>query len=284
MDKPKAPPPNRDVRSPNFVVPKGSIDCHFHIIGPQTFYPLAPTAPVALEDSTLADYLAVQSKLGLSRGVIITSFGHGFDYQHLLHAMAQEPSRFKAVTMLAPDVTDTEIAMLSDAGVVGARFFAGYPPTAHMLARLAEIGWSAHLLMSPPLEEAWRPLLDGFAGKLVLEHSGLPAIEEGIQGAYFKRVLRYLDGGRCWVKLSPRFGQTELPPFEDTIPFNRALVDHCAERLLYGSDYPHPNYWHPMPNEAEFLELLPLWAPDEIDRLKILVRNPEALFGFSANG
>jgi 2-pyrone-4,6-dicarboxylate lactonase len=279
--KPKSPPPIREVRTPSFRPPSGSVDCHVHIIGPQAIYPLSPATPVELEDSTLKDFQKVQDALGIPRALIVASGGHAYNYHPTVNILCKEADRYRGVIHMPPDITDRELQFLKEVGVVGVRFYPGVaPPNAATLSRIHELGWSAHFLLLPTVAEAWTPLIEGFAGRFVIEHSGLPNPEEGLQGSAFQRLLRFLDTDRCWVKLSPRFSKLELPPFEDTLPFNRELVRRRPDRLLYGSDYPHPNYWTPMPNEADLLELMLLWAPDEKDRELIMARNPEELFGF----
>jgi predicted TIM-barrel fold metal-dependent hydrolase len=253
-----------------------------HIIGPQSIYPLAPTAPVEMEDSTLADYCKVQAAMGTPRAVIVASGLHAFAYQHLLHVLAIDPVNYRGVAILAPDITDKELRTLTEAGVVGARFYPGInPPDAEMLARVRAMGWSAHFPIANTAQlEEWAPSIDAVSGRFVIEHSGMPPPGEGLESKHFRKILSYLDTDRCWIKLSHRFSKLEYPPFEDTLPFIHALIAHRPDRMVYGSDYPHPNYWTPMPNEADFLDLMLEWAPAKRDRELIMVRNPAELFGF----
>lgn len=281
--KPKSPPPIRDVRAPAFIPPAGSIDCHVHIIGPQTVYPLAPSTPVELADSTLEDFEKVQNALGIPRALIVASGGHAFSYDHLVHLLCRNPENYRGVVIPAPEITNRELRLLADVGVVGARFYPGInAPTRDALDRVQAMGWTAHFPIANTAQlDAWAGQIDSIEGKFVIEHSGMPDPTQGLESAHFKKILSYLDTGRCWIKLSPRFSKLPLAPFEDTLPFIHALVARRPDRLLYGSDYPHPNYFLPMPNEADLLDLMLLWAPDEGTRDLIMRRNAEELFGFS---
>lgn len=278
----QSPPPIRHVRPPQFRAPIGSCDCHVHVVGPQTIYPLAPQAAVAMEDSTLADLRAVHATLGISRALIVGSGLHAFNYQHVLHALGQDRTRYRGVVILPFDITDLEISLLDQAGVVGARFYPGIAEIdERMLARVFERGWSAHfLIMDTSQLDRWVPIINAYPGRFVIEHAGLPDPREGVNGRHAAQILTFLDTDRCWIKLSPRFTKQRDLPYEDTLPFIHRLVSYRPDRLLYGSDYPHPSHWDPMPNEADLLDLMLLWAPDSRDQQRIMVENPEELFGF----
>ncbi len=118
----KSPPPDRQTKTPKFKFPKGAWDTHFHIFGPQARFPLAPKRRLEVEDCTLDDLVSMHDALGITRGLIVQSFQHGYSYEYLLHALMRFPARFKACMIGAPDITDGELALLSKAGVVGARY------------------------------------------------------------------------------------------------------------------------------------------------------------------
>lgn len=284
MSKPVCPAPIREIGRPSFSPPAGSCDCHVHIIGPQQLYPLSPRNTVDMHDSPLEAYRKLQSMLGIQRALIVASGLQEYSYQSLIHTLCLDPENYRGVAILPPDITDRELEILDGAGVVGARFYPGIAdPEETMLARVHAMGWSAHFpLANPSQAEAWRPWIENYPGRFVIEHSSMPDAGAGLKSAHFRRILSYLDTDRCWIKLSHRFSKEDHPPFSDTLPFNRTLVERRPDRMLYGSDYPHPNYWTPMPTEEQILDLLLLWAPDEAARHRILVENPEELFGFSS--
>jgi len=127
---------------------------------------------------------------------------------------------------------------------------------------------------------AWQPAILASPGNFVLEHMGGIEPDKGLDSDRFKFVLECLDTGRCWVKLSPRVSKQETFPFDDVLPFVRVLVERHPDRLLWGSDWPHPQYFKPMPNDVDLLDQMLDWVPDEAVRNRIFVDNPAQLFGF----
>lgn len=275
-------PPDRSPRSPSFVVPPGAWDCHFHVFGPQKWYPLRRGLSVEHEDSTIEQYFQLQQTLGLSRGLLVQSGVHGCNYQHVLHLQYRYPERLRSVVMLAPDVTDTEISVLTQAGVVGIRFFPGTTsPDENLIARVRERGWLPHyLLRTDEQADAWAKQILASRGNFVIEHSGMPNWQQGIDGKRFALVLELMDTGRCWIKLSAFMSSAPPPLFADAIVPNQVLVNRFPSRVLWGSDWPHPSWPQSTVNDGDLLDLLRLWAPEESARTRILVDNPEALFGF----
>jgi 2-pyrone-4,6-dicarboxylate lactonase len=277
-----SPPPDRHPRKPGFDVPAGACDCHFHVFGPQKRFPLHPDIAVTVEDATYDQFLALQDTLGFSRGILVQSGLHMWSYEHLLHFLHRDPERLRGVAIVEPDVTDGELEILTAAGVKGARFYPGVAePDDRLQARIAEFGWQSHYL-ARGLEtlDNWKPAMLAAPGRFVLEHSGWQDPAAGLNGPGFKSVLELLDTGRCWIKLSPRFSNEKTLPFSDTLPFIHELIRRAPDRMLWGSDWPHPNYFNPMPNDGDLVDMLVDWAPDEATRNRILVDNPAELFGF----
>ena len=285
MSRKISPPPDRNPRTPRLKPPPGACDCHFHIFGPQAIYPLHPSRKVDIEDSTFDDWQKMQAALGLSRGLLVGSGLHYFSYEHLLHWLSCAPERLRGVAIVPPGITDAELEVLTEAGVVGARF---YPDPdlqpmvdRRIVARVHELGWHPHYLVrSAEQFMEWRDDMLASPGDFVIEHSGRPRPSDGLNSPQFRALLEMVDTGRCWIKLSPRFSAEKTLPFSDTLPFLHALIEHAPERMLWGSDWPHPNYFDPMPNDADLLDLMLEWAPDEAVRSRIFVDNPEKLFGF----
>lgn len=286
MTRTKSPPFDANPRRPRLVLPAGACDTHFHIFGPQRRFPLTGEhvfPDVEFGDATLDDWLHMQQALGLDRGLHIQTQMYGHSYELMLHAQCRFPDRLRSVVIPAPDITDRELALLADHGVVGSRFsyrmFRSIDAAA--VARTAALGWSTHYLM-PPGDEGrpWHAPILATPGKFVLEHAGNPDPEAGLGDANFRFALKCLDTGRCWVKLSPRFSKQPTLPFSDTDAFNMKLIEHATERVLWGSDWPHPVYFNPMPNDADLLDMMLRWAPDERTRRLVFVDNPAAAFGF----
>jgi 2-pyrone-4,6-dicarboxylate lactonase len=279
----KSPPPDRSTRSPKLKLPPGACDTHFHIFGPQNRFPLNPGRRLEVEDCTVDDLISMHNALGVTRGLIVQSFQHGFSYEYMLHALGREPDRFRGCMIPAPDITDRELSVLVDSGVVGVRF--GFKSARaidnRMLDRYRSFGLQPHYLVHGEVEiAAWRDQILATPDRFVIEHMGYPQVQRGLDDPCFKFVLECLDTGRCWVKLSPRCSGLPTVPFQDVLPFVHALVKRAPNRLLWGSDWPHPNYFNPMPNDADLLDLMLEWVPDAEVRRLIMVENPRELFGF----
>ena len=280
----KSPPPDRNTKTPRLKLPPGACDTHFHIFGPQNRFPLRPARRLEVEDCTVDDLIAMHDAIGITRGLIVQSFQHGFSYEYMLHALSREPKRFRGCMIPAPDIADRELNILADAGVVATRF--GFKSAKsidrRMLARCLTAGMQPHYLVHGEAEiAAWGEQILATPGRFVIEHMGYPQMDRGLNDPCFKFVLRCLDTGRCWVKLSPRCSAHPTIPFDDVLRFVHALVQRAPERLLWGSDWPHPNYFNPMPNDADLLDLMLGWAQDETALRRIMIDNPSELFGFN---
>lgn len=283
MSRKFSPPPDRHPRKPRIVLPRGACDCHFHVFGPQALFPLHPDRKIDVEDATYEQFLHMQEMLGFERGLLVVSALHFYGYDQLVHLLCRDPERLRGVAILQSDVTDKELDLLGEAGVVGARFYPDLDPNLdeRLLARVHERGWSAHFLIrGEERAKAWRAPILASHGPIVVEHAGWQPPSAGLDGEGFRIVLEMLDTGRCWVKLSPRMSDQPTLPFSDCLPFIRELIRRAPDRMLWGSDWPHPNYFNPMPNDADLVDMLLDWAPDEGVRHRILVDNPADLFGF----
>jgi predicted TIM-barrel fold metal-dependent hydrolase len=286
--RPRSPAFDRNYGRPEVRLPAGACDTHFHIIGPQSEYPLKPGhlfSDYDFDDATLDDWVAMQAALGFSRGVHIQTQMYGHSYELLLHAQCRFPDRLRTVAIPRPGITDRELEVLTGAGFVGARFSFRIFDTIDetMVHRTHEHGWAMHYLPGPGLDGAhWRRQILASPGRFVLEHMGNPRVGQGIDSEDFRFVLECIDTGRCWVKMSPRISAQPTFPFSDVDAFHRKLVEYAPQRLLWGTDWPHPIYFNPMPNDADLLDLILRWVPDEATRHRILVDNPAELFGFPA--
>jgi 2-pyrone-4,6-dicarboxylate lactonase len=279
----KSPPPDRDTRTPRLKLPPGACDTHFHLFGPQARFPLDPARRLEVEDCTLDDLIRTHDAMGITRGLIVQSFQHGHAYEYMLHALTRRPQRFRGCIIAAPDITDGELAILAGAGVVATRFgFKASPKIdERMRARCREHRIEPHYLLHGEAEiAAWREQILATQGRFVIEHMGYPNVERGLDDPCFRFLLECVDTGRCWVKLSPRSSKQPTIPFSDTLPFVHELVCRAPQRLMWGSDWPHPNYFNPMPNDADLLDMMLDWAPDESVRNDIMINNPAELLRF----
>ena len=283
MPKPLSPRIDRNYRAPKLKLPPGACDTHFHFIGPQKLFPLKPNhvfAHLEFEDTPVEDWLKMQAALGLSRGLHVQSMMYENNYEIVLHTQSLFPGRLRAVAIPWPGITDNELRILTECGVVGYRVTHRLEKEVdqRMVARVHEHGWAIHYLVKPDPE--WRRRILASPGRFVLEHMGGIDPSEGLESASFKFVQQCLDTGRCWVKLSPRPSKQESFPFDDMLPFVHTLVDRYPNRLLWGSDWPHPQYFKPMPKDVDLLDQMLDWVPEESTRKRIFVDNPAECLGF----
>ena len=286
-DRPFSPKIDRTFPKPKLVLPPGACDCHFHFIGPQAQFPLNPVRPfdqLQFEDTTYEDWEKMQAATGLSRGLHVQSMMYGRNYESALHAACRYPDRIRTVVIMPwSDITDRELTVLTDAGIVGARLSWRTEKNLdqRMIDRLDGFGWQMHYLVrAGELDPAWGETILNTPGEFVLEHAGYPPAEEGPDSKAFDFVMKCLDTGRCWVKLSARFTAQDDFPFDDTNAFVHKMVAHAPERLLWSSDWPHPQYFKPMVNDVRLVDQMLDWVPDEKTRNMIFVDNPIRAFGF----
>ena len=286
MERPFSQPIDRTYRTPKLKLPPGACDTHFHFIGPQKQFPMKPDhvfKHLQFEDTPIEDWLKLQEALGLSRGLHVQSMMYENNYELALHAQCRFPDRLRAVLIPWSGTTDKELQILTAAGAVGYRVTHRLEKSvdARMVARVHEHGWSPHyLIKGSDTPEEWRAAIRKSPGRFVIEHMGGVDPTEGLDGNGFKFVQECLDTGRCWVKLSPRPSKQENFPFDDMLPLAQKLVADYPTRLLWGSDWPHPQYFKPMPNDVDLLDQMLDWVPDEKVRHLIFVDNPAELFGF----
>jgi 2-pyrone-4,6-dicarboxylate lactonase len=283
--RPFSPKIDRTYPKPRLRLPPGACDTHFHFIGPQKLFPLKPNhvfSHLEFEDTPIEDWLTMQDALGLTRGLHVQSMMYENHYEITLHGQCRFPDRLRAVVIPWPGITEGELDILTKAGAVGYRITNRLAKIIdqRLVARTHEHGWSMHYLVKLDEKDDWNAEILASPGNFVIEHMGGVNPAKGVDGAGFKFMLRCLDTGRCWVKLSPRISNQETFPFSDTDPLVRKLVEHAPTRLLWGSDWPHPQYFKPMPNDVALLDMMLDWVPDEKTRKLIFVDNPAELFGF----
>lgn len=283
---PLTPPPLPIVRRPRLAVPPGAIDCHVHLFGPSGHFPFADGSRYASADCLPETQIAMQDMLGFSRAALVSGGAYGTDTRHLEHVLARHGDRFLGVALVGDEATAADIARLDRLGVRAVRFVSPahggrLPPLSMRTARLAaDAGW--HVQYYPfRAELADREAeLGALPCDLVLDHfAHIPAALGTTQPA-FSALLRLLDTGRIWVKLSgPMRISDEEPPYPAVIPLARALAAHCPERLVWASDWPHVNMAaRTMPDDADLVDLIADWVPDAAARKAILEANPRQLF------
>jgi D-galactarolactone isomerase len=267
-------------------MPKGACDTHMHFYDAQL-----PSAPGTFLPGTFSveDYRAMQKRLGLERVIVVQPNAYGDDNTVTLNAMRALGNAAKGVAVVKPDVQDAELERLTQAGVCAVRIMTlhggmlGFGVMDAVMARVHPFGWHANLQLDGRELPQREVQIKRLPGKFVIDHTGKFLEPVGIDHAAFRCLLRLLDTGRCWVKLSAPYetSKTGAPKYEDVGRLAKALVQHAPERMLWASNWPHPSARQPAPpDDAALLDLLADWAPDERVQGRILADNPAQLYGF----
>ncbi len=265
--------------------PPNACDCHMHFFDSR--FPMAAGDTRKLPDASVADYRLLQQRIGTTRVVVVQPSTYGTDNRCTLDALARLGDAARGVVVVDTSVSDAELQQLSDAGVRGIRFNIARPgaTTVEMLeplsTRVNELGWHVQVHMDAHQIAEIGPLLNRLASPIVFDHMGRIPPSDGPSHPAFGVIRRLLDKGRSWVKLSGVYLESKAAPpgYADLTPLARAFVEVAPERMLWGSDWPHPSAKQ-KPDDASLFELLGEWAPDHATRHRILVDNPQALYGF----
>jgi len=274
-------------KTPRLTAPPGACDTHMHIY--EDRFPLAPTAAFKPPHAPVGDYLAMRRRIGIERTVVVQPSGYGFDNTCTLEAMAAMGPSARGIAVVGPDVTDTELERLTKAGMRGIRYFmltGGALPwetLETMAARVGAFGWHVQLQLDGRLLPEREALLKRLPGTLVIDHNGKFLEPVPPDHPSFKCLLRLVENGRTWVKVSAPYETSKLGPplYADVGALAKALVRAAPERMVWASNWPHPSVPRDkVPDDADLLDLLLDWAPDERVRRKILADNPAQLYGF----
>lgn len=278
-------PPDPHPRKPKLVLPAGACDCHFHFFGPAAKYPTDPASPYVSADALPETYFALQDVLGLTRGVLVSGGAYGRDTRHLEDTLSRHGKRLRGIVLPREDLEAPETRRLAALGVRGMRFISErrhgrLPRLDPALARrgFEAAGWQVHFYPKDDLGSL-APQLLALPNTVVLDHFGGVDVDANADAG---ALLRLLDSGRVWVKLSGPMRCTRADyPYAKVTPLAQRLVAHAPERLIWGSDWPHVNMNdRAMPNDGELVDLLAEWVPSAATRQAILVDNPARLFGF----
>ncbi|MEO3471162.1 amidohydrolase family protein [Roseomonas sp. CAU 1739] len=280
-DSPEATP-----RAARFALPPLACDAHCHVFGPASRFPYAANRTYTPEDRPKEMLAALHRRLGLGRAVIVQASCHGTDNRAMVDALRSNPERYRGVAMIDDATPDAALREMHDAGVRGIRFnfikaLGGGPDmsTVHRAAdRVRPLGWHMVLHVQGDGVRDMEGAIRGLNMPVVIDHMGRVDPAQGVAGAAFATLLDLLRDDRIWVKLSGVERMTRTP-FTEALPFARALMRVAPGRALWGTDYPHPNLATPV-DEMELLNLIPDFAPERVDRQRLLVDNPAALYGF----
>ena len=281
--------------TPAFTLPDGAVDAHCHVFGPAERFPFAPERKYTPVDASTQQLFELRDHLGVDRNVIVQATCHGADNSALVDALERSGGRARGVATVRADVTDAELRRLHDAGVRGVRFnfvrrLVDAVPTAALetiAAKIAPLGW--HVVVY--FEAADLPgLKDFFAAlpvPLVVDHMGRPDVTKDPAGPEFAEFLDFVAANDVWVKVScperltvtgPAALDGERNAYTDVVPFARAVVERFPDRVLWGTDWPHPNLTDHMPDDGLLVDHIPHIAPTPELQQALLVGNPRRLY------
>ena len=288
MSEQRCDPPARPVTAPRMSLPAGACDCHNHVFGPAAIFPYAQPRSYTPPDAPVSEYIKLHETLGVSRSVIVQPSVYGADHRATLDAMRSYPvGRIRGVAVIDAETSMERLHELHAAGIRGTRInvlFKGGASIAdarRIAERVAPLGWHVQFLIDISQAQEALAEMASFPVDVVIDHMGHMPAALGTDHAAFQSLLRMLQGGRCWVKLSGpyRFSAEEFP-YRDVDAFVQALV-HCnPERLVWGTDWPHPAISKAMPDDGALVDLLATWLPSERLRHQVLVDNAARLYDF----
>lgn len=280
----QAVPNSTGTDAPKLKAPANAADCHIHIYDSRFAPSVARPA-----NATVQDYRLLQKRIGFTRVIIVTPRNYVTDNSVTIDAISQLGiANARGVAVLRPSVTDAELKSLDEGGIRGIRFTVGQPKTAvvsidmiePLAKRIADFGWHVQLNMESDQIVENAEMLRRLPTQIVFDHMGKLGLS-GLEHPAFQVIRGLLDQSRAWVKISGAYMNTRVgpPTYADASEVAKAFVKAAPQRLVWGSDWPHPSPKEP-PDDAVLFDLLTEWAPDEATRNRILVSNPEALYGF----
>jgi 2-pyrone-4,6-dicarboxylate lactonase len=274
---------------PAFTVPAGAVDAHCHVFGPGDVFPYAPERKYTPCDAGKDKLFALRDHLGFARNVIVQATCHGADNRALVDALRTAGDRARGVATIRDTVSDAELSNLHAAGVRGVRFnfvrrLVDPKPDAYYRAiidRIASLGWHVVIYFeAADLAERW-DFFTSLPTIVVVDHMGRPDVTQPVDGPEFGRFIRLMDEHEnVWTKVScpERLSMVGPPDYDDVVPFARTLVERFPDRVLWGTDWPHPNMTTHAPDDGALVDVIPRIATTPALQHKLLIDNPMRLY------
>jgi len=273
---------------PAFVPPPGAVDAHVHVFGPEAEFPFSPKAKYHPEDATPEMLFALRDHLGFSRNVIVQASCHGTDNAATLNGIAKSNGAARGVAVVDPDIDLAELKRLHEGGIRGVRFnflkrLVDNAPKDKFLeiAKLIEpLGWHVVVYFEADILEELVPFLEAIPTIVVVDHLGRPDIAQGPDGKDITAFKQLLDEHpRIWTKVSGAERLSPMgPPFDDFVEVILPVVERYPDRVLWGTDWPHPNMEHRIPDDGQLVDVIPRIAPTAELQRKLLIDNPNLLY------
>ena len=274
-------------RKPRFKLPAGTCDAHCHVFGPAAVFPYAPNRRYTPADAPKEALAALHGHLGIERAVIVQASCHGKDNRAMLDAIAANPARYRGVAIVDDGFNDAEFEALHGGGVRGVRFnfvkhLGGAPDLTafhRVLDRIKGLGWHVVLHLDAPDIIPLSDMIRRLPLPFVIDHMGRVPGAAGVEQKPLRALLELAALDKCWIKVCGA-ERISMPPYAEAVPIARTIIEAAPDRVLWGTDFPHPNPTHEA-DEADLVDLVPLFAPDIATQQKLLVGNPARLYGFA---
>ncbi len=277
-----------DPKKPDFVLSEGAVDAHCHVFGPSPEFPYAPERKYTPCNAGKDKLFALRDHLGFARNVIVQATCHGKDNSAMVDACRTAGDLARGVASVDADIAHEELAGMHEAGVRGVRFnfvkrLVDATPKEVFIAiaeKIQEFRWSIVVYFEAADLEELEPFLKQLPGIVVVDHMGRPDVSKGVDHPEFERFIRLMaTNENIWTKVTcPERLTVAGPPYDDVIPYYREIVDQFEDRVLWGTDWPHPNMKSHMPDDGALVDYIPQIARTKVQQEKLLVTNPMRLY------
>ena len=280
-------PPDPNPKTPSYRLPEGACDAHCHVFGPADIFPYADDRSYTPPDAPVAALRALHMTIGVSCAVIVQASCHGTDNRAMMDAIASSGGSYRGIAIVGRDITDDELKALDRGGVRGVRFnfvahLGGAPDLEvfdRTIDRISGLGWHVVLHLDAEDIVTYADRIKRLKVPFVIDHMGRVKAKGGLDQAPFKRLLDLMKNPLAWVKVC---GGERVSsggrPFFDAVPFATALIEAAPDRVLWGTDWPHPNIAGDMPNDGDLVDLFARFTGDAALRRKVLIDNPTRLY------
>ena len=274
---------------PRFVPPPGAVDAHCHVFGPGRAFPYAPKRKYTPCDASKEHLWALRDYLGFERNVIVQATCHGSDNRALVDALRDAGRRARGVATVKPEVSDEELRLLDEAGVRGVRFnfvrrLVDTTPREVLLEiarRVASLDWHVVIYFEAADLPEFYDFFASLPTTVVVDHMGRPDVSKPVDGPEFALFLRLMrECPNVWSKVTcpDRLSLSGPPGYDDFIPFARRVIESFPDRVLWGTDWPHPNLKTHMPDDGQLVDVIPRIAPSTTLVSRLLIDNPQRLY------
>ena len=275
-------------KKPDFVLPKGAVDAHCHVFGPSPEFPFAPERKYTPCNAGKDKLFELRDYLGFERNVIVQATCHGKDNRAMVDACRAAGDKARGIASVGPEISREELEAMHEAGIRGVRFnfvkrLVDATPKEVFLSiadKIKDLGWHIVVYFEAADLEELEPFLKQLPTTIVVDHMGRPDVTKGVDHPDFQRFIRLMEENEnIWSKVTcPERLTVQGTPYDDVVPFYQAIVDRFEDRVLWGTDWPHPNMKSHMPDDGALVDYIPKIARTPTQQQKLLVDNPMRLY------